>query len=154
MGGEGDNRGWDGCMSSSTWWTWVWASFGSLWWIGKPGMLQSMGSQRVRHDWVTELNWSYFCNTHIYFSLFSVPFHFNQTKISQSPSWSQPITFLILFPPTFSPHSLPDIIMTFSKSLLNMSSYLWPLYNHIQNCTLHSKLPVLSCVIYLFNTYQ
>ena len=51
--GEGDNRGWDGWMASPTWWTWVWASCGSWWWPGKPGMLQSMGSQRVRHDWLT-----------------------------------------------------------------------------------------------------
>ena len=44
-------------MASLTRWTWVWASSGSWWWTGKPSMLQSMGSQRVRHDWVTELNW-------------------------------------------------------------------------------------------------
>ena len=60
-GGEGDDRGWDGQMASSTRWTWVWASSGSWWCTGKPGMLQSMESQRVRHDWVTELNW-----THVY----------------------------------------------------------------------------------------
>ena len=52
------NRGWDGWMASVTRWAWVWASFGSWWWTGKPGVLQSMGSQRVRHDWVTELNWT------------------------------------------------------------------------------------------------
>ena len=57
---EGDNRGWDGWMASPTQWTWVWASSWSWWWTGKPGMLQSMGLQRVRHDWATELNWSYF----------------------------------------------------------------------------------------------
>ena len=55
-GGEVDDRGWDGWMTSPTWWTWVWASSGSWWWTGKPGMLQSMGSQRVGHDWVTELS--------------------------------------------------------------------------------------------------
>ena len=44
-------------MASPTWWTWVWASSESWWWTGKPGMLQWMGLQRVRHDWVTELNW-------------------------------------------------------------------------------------------------
>ena len=37
---------------------WVWASSGSWWWTGKPGVLLSMGSQRVRHDWATELNWT------------------------------------------------------------------------------------------------
>ena len=44
-------------MASLTRWTWIWASSGSWWWTGKPGVLQSMGSQRVGHDWVTELNW-------------------------------------------------------------------------------------------------
>ena len=43
-------------MASPTQWTWVWVSSGSWWWTGKPGMLQSMGSQRVGHDWATELN--------------------------------------------------------------------------------------------------
>ena len=57
-GGEGDNGGWDGWMASPTQWTWVWASSGSWWWTGKPGVLQSVGSQRVGHDWVTELNWT------------------------------------------------------------------------------------------------
>ena len=57
-GGEGDDRRWDGWMPSLTQWTWVWVSSGSWWWTGRPGMLQSMGSQRVRHDWVTELNWT------------------------------------------------------------------------------------------------
>ena len=53
--GEGDNRGWDGRMVSLMQWTWVWVGSGSWWWTGKPGVLQSMGSQRVGHDWATEL---------------------------------------------------------------------------------------------------
>ena len=57
-GGEGDDRGWDGWMASPTQWTWVWASSGSWWWTEMPGVLQSMRLQRVRHDWVTELNWN------------------------------------------------------------------------------------------------
>ena len=59
VGGEGDNRGWDGWMASLTRWTWIWVSFGSWWWTGKLSVLQSMGSQRVGHDWVSELNWSF-----------------------------------------------------------------------------------------------
>ena len=55
--GEGDNRGWYGWMASPTQWKWVWASSGSRWWTGRPGMLQSMESQRVGHDWATELSW-------------------------------------------------------------------------------------------------
>ena len=46
-----------GWMASPTQWTWVWASSESSWWTGTPGMLQLLGSQRVRHDSVTELNW-------------------------------------------------------------------------------------------------
>ena len=57
-GGEGDNRGWDGWMASPTRWTWVWVNSGSWWWTGRPGGLRFMGSQRVGHDWATELNWT------------------------------------------------------------------------------------------------
>ena len=55
----GKRRGRDGWIASLTQWTWVWASSESWWWTGKPGMLQSMGSQRVRHDWATKLNWTH-----------------------------------------------------------------------------------------------
>ena len=57
-GGEGDGRGWDVGMASPTQWTWIWVDSGSWWWIGRPGMLRFMGSQRVGHDWATELNWT------------------------------------------------------------------------------------------------
>ena len=81
-GGEGDNRGWDGWMTSLTRWTWVWASFRSWWWTGKPGMLQYMGSQRVRYDWVTEL-------TELRPDL---PSHLKQTKyIKYRKQWFQDI---------------------------------------------------------------
>ena len=55
-GREGDDRGWDGWMASLTRWMWVWVNSGSWWWTGRPGVLRFMGSQRVGHDWVTELN--------------------------------------------------------------------------------------------------
>ena len=58
-GGEGDDRGWDGWMASPTWWTWVWVNSRSWWWTGRPGVLQSMGPQRIGYDWVTERNWSH-----------------------------------------------------------------------------------------------
>ena len=57
-GGEGDDRGWDGWMASPTRWTWVWVNSGGWWWTGRPGVLRFRGSQRVGHDWVTELNWT------------------------------------------------------------------------------------------------
>ena len=49
---------WDGWMASPTQWRWVWVNSGSWWWTGRPGMLRFMGSQRVGHDWATELNWT------------------------------------------------------------------------------------------------
>ena len=74
-GGEGDDRGWDGWMASPTWWAWVWVNSGSLWWTGRPGILRFMGSQRVGHDWVTELNWTFYFVPLVYISVFvPVPF--------------------------------------------------------------------------------
>ena len=57
-GREEDDRGWDGWMASPTRWTWVWVNSGSWCWTGRPGMLRFMGSQKVGHDWATELNWT------------------------------------------------------------------------------------------------
>ena len=63
-GGEGDDRGWDGWMASLTRWMWVWVNSGSWWWTGRrAGVLPFMGSQRVGHDWATDLIWS---NLNIY----------------------------------------------------------------------------------------
>ena len=57
-GGEGNERGWDGWMASLTQWTWISVNSRSWWWTGRPGVLRFMGSQRVGHDWVTDLIWS------------------------------------------------------------------------------------------------
>ena len=65
-GGVGDDRGWDGWTESRTWWTLVWVGLGSWWWSGKPGVLQSMGSQRVGQDWLTEWNWTWKRNIFFY----------------------------------------------------------------------------------------
>ena len=59
VGGEGDDRGCDGWMASLARWTWVWVGSRNWWWTGKPGMLQSIGLQRVRHDWATEQQMSF-----------------------------------------------------------------------------------------------
>ena len=59
IGGEGDDRGWGGWVASLTQWTWVWVNSGSWWWTGRPGMLQSMGSQKSdKTEW---LNWNEAC---------------------------------------------------------------------------------------------
>ena len=69
-GREGDNRGWDGWMASPTQWIWVWASFRRWWWTGKPGMLRSVGSQRVGHDWVNKNNTSLYHLVEVPLSIF------------------------------------------------------------------------------------
>ena len=53
---KGTTEAWDGWMASTTQWTWVWVNFRSWWWSGRPGVLQSMGSQIVGHYWVTEVH--------------------------------------------------------------------------------------------------
>ena len=70
-GREGDDWGWDGWMASRTRWTWVWVNSRRWWWTGRPGMLRFMGSQRVRHNWVTELNW---CSI----ALYNIALYFHQ----------------------------------------------------------------------------
>ena len=55
---KGDDWGWDGWMASLTHWIWVWVKSGSWWWTGRPGVVKFMGSQRVGHDWATEVNWT------------------------------------------------------------------------------------------------
>ena len=64
-GGEGDDRGWDGWMASSTRPTWIWVDSGSWWWTGRPDVVWFMGSQRVGHDWATELNWAEYNSNYI-----------------------------------------------------------------------------------------
>ena len=96
-GGEGDDRRWDGWVASLTQWTCVWVDSGSWWWTGRPGVLQSMRSQRVGHDWVTELNWTllkliYFNSRIIIYNIvmaFAIHQHESATDVAVSPrSWA------------------------------------------------------------------
>ena len=65
-GGEGDDRGWDGWIASLIQWTWTCETAGRQWGTGRPGLLQSMGSQSVRNDWATELNWTEYSTVYMY----------------------------------------------------------------------------------------
>ena len=73
--GEGDARGWDSWMASPTQWTWVWVDSGSWWWSGRPGVLHSIGLQRVGHYWAAELNCN--CITQLFVFL-CLTFHLMQ----------------------------------------------------------------------------
>ena len=80
-GGEGDDRGWDGWMASSTQWTWVWVSFRSWWWTGKPGILQSIGLQSwTQLSYWTKLNW-----THSHLQIHALECPYYQTDKNPAP---------------------------------------------------------------------
>ena len=68
-----EDRGWDGWMASLTQWTWVWVNSRSWWWTGWPGMLQSVGLQKVENNWATELNWTYFSTIFLVTPSFLLP---------------------------------------------------------------------------------
>ena len=111
--GEGDDRGWDGWMASLTQWTWVWVNSRSWWWSGRPGVLQSMGSKRVGHDWVIELNSTTGYSTNITWkSKYSCDSLQCIICLLQS-SWTKHIFFVILtqylviFHPNLFPFTFP-----------------------------------------------
>ena len=91
-GGEGNKRGWDRWMASWTQWKWVWVNSGSLWWTGKPDMLQPIGSQRVGYDWGAELNWLIYINVKIYVCVCVFPV--TQLSLTQQPHVLQPARLL------------------------------------------------------------
>ena len=92
--GEGDDREWDGWMASPTQWTWVWVDPRSWWWTERPGMLRFMGSQRVRHNWATELNWTVLKQMISLISCFGVRDSTDLWKKKKIPANSQVITVL------------------------------------------------------------
>ena len=94
-GGEGDDTGWDGWMASPTWWAWVWVNSGSLRWTERPGVLWFMGSQRVGHDWATELNWTEpdYC---VAFLWFSPPSCLRTCQtLASFPNWSSSVSLTL-----------------------------------------------------------
>ena len=106
-GGEGDDRGGDGGMASSMRWTWVSVNSRSWWWTGKPGVLQSMGSQRLRHDWATELNctfpiWNQFTVPCL---VLTVPSLFAYRFLKRQVRWSDSPISLRIFRSLSAPHS-------------------------------------------------
>ena len=74
-GGEGNDRGWDGWMASPTQWTCVWVDSGYWWWTGRHGILWFMGSQRVGHNWATELR------SHLFIFVFY--FHYSRMWVQK-----------------------------------------------------------------------
>ena len=116
VGGEGDKRGRDSWKASPTQWTWVWVNSGSWWWTGRPGELQSIGLQRIGHDWVTELNWT--------------ELKFQHTDLSPTKFLSHTLITFDFYWDYGTYHRLPGII------LICVFIYLlqiFPLPNHTQS---------------------
>ena len=131
-GGEGDDRGWDGWMASPTQWTWVWVGSRNWYWTGRPDVLWFVGSQRVRHDWATELNWteqsmkgllsSHLCQHLLLLNLFCV-LHF---MLSNLPFKKKKIHFIV---------SIQLIISSYVYSLFRLPCLSMPdLYLHTCEC--------------------
>ena len=104
------DRGWVDWMASLTWWTWVWVSSRSWWWTGRPVTLQSMGSQRVRHDCVTELDWTYIwikkmCYKHLLYP-FIPCFHVLAIVSSAIMNTGVQVSFLIRVSSGYMPRSI------------------------------------------------
>ena len=98
---EKGTTGWDGWMASLTQWTWVWVNSRSWWWTGRPGVLQFMGSQRVRHDWATELNWGAILRATIAVPLFVQRRPYLSGSLAQITLSGRAANY---WPPTPSPH--------------------------------------------------
>ena len=98
--------------------TWIWVSSGSWWWTGKPGVLYSMGSQRVGHDWATELNWT---SLLIFFLLIHSLFSFSWTLFFHS-----------------SPHCFHHTYLIFSLKTSTFSRLCFMLYHP---CSISQHFP-------------
>ena len=136
-GGEEDNRGWNGWMASLTQWTWIWVNSGSWWWTGRPGVLRLTGSQRVGHDWATELNWltdhSFICvSVHVFTTPWteacesSLSFSVSQNllKFMSTESVMPSNHFVLSHPLLFLPLVFPSIRVFSSESLASPSHWL------------------------------
>ena len=120
-GGEGDDGGWDGWMASPTRWTWVWVNSRRWWWTGRPGVLQFMGSQRVGHDWVTELN----------YSLLEVGTNTNQLDCFNSFAQYLSVSTFIPNLPAVWPHGCVQTLINFLLSQRKCSFSVWPVLSQL-----------------------
>ena len=140
-GGEGDDKGWDGWMVSPIRWTWIWVNSRSWWWTGRPGMLWFMGSQRVGHNWATELNWTELRSSP------STKYHMCLTNsICMSNSTTvvavQRLSHVQLFVTPRTAAHQPSLSFTIFQHLLKlMSIELMMLSNHLIHCCALLLLP-------------
>ena len=130
------SRGWDGWMASPIQRTWVWASSGSWWWTGKPRMLQSMGLQRVRHDWATELTWTEL-----------IPFPVWWSRVGSN----QPIVSSLTFFGRNRVEFVWNVLACFGAAWLTSLSLTWP-KDQNRNGNKDSRLETKETVVNTVNT--
>ena len=152
-------------MASLTWWTWVWVNSGSWWWTGRPGVLRFMGSQRVGHDWATEVNWTeshFFFGTHVspsysetYWKVFSFQVTGRSHLCSKTGIWNRVCCSTGLLTKdsvswqSWEPHSpnKPDlnlvIMLSFWSPLFNVSYTMFPSSHFINDSFIYSSIRCL-----------
>ena len=120
------NRGWDGWMASLTQQTWVWASSRKWWWTGKPGVLQSMRLQRVRHDWVIELNWRvpFSANTLLFLLLFALYLLLLTVQVDKSRN----LDFCLLLERDLRLYSITNYLRIMTDTTTNILCYFLLLF--------------------------
>ena len=144
-GGEGDDKGWDGWMASRTPWTCIWVNSGRWWWTGRFGVLRFTESQRVRHDWATELNWPELTNSTVCLCEWMTCHAWNKWEallcgsmvISYS-SWQKPVGGLYR-PANAKRHPMSPLgtdqkwAKRVDQTLLSWSNFLvfWPFHNSL-----------------------
>ena len=126
-GGERDDRGWYGWMATLTQWAWAWASSRKWRRKGKPGMLQSMGLQRVGYDWVTELR-SRLSSLGYVVKPLAAPLFLTSSSLIQAPWWSLDSHVFCQIPWEYSHASSPKPLCLWLSSLANSpcTSSWWP----------------------------
>ena len=123
-GGEGDNRGWDGWMASLTQWTWVWVNSRSWWWTGRPGVLQSMGSQRAGHNFVTGLNWTEYITSH------SRSYHYSCTPSIQTKTDSAFVKWMSRWKKQLPPMThKSNSVASLRSNIPRLQLFMWYFHN-------------------------
>ena len=119
-------------MASPTQWTWVWVDSRSWWWTGRPGVLQFMGSQRVRHDWATEQQQNSYLEKNVNSIHWFSSVQFSRSVMSNS-LWPHGLQHTRLPCPLPTPRIYPNscalswwCLPTISSSVISFSSCLQP----------------------------
>ena len=150
LGSIGGSR--DGWMALPTRWMWVWVNSGSCWWTGRPGVLRFMGSQRVGHNWTTELDWTELSTAYILLSqcfvTINICFFNNQSILNRMETSGEKLTGMSHVPSSYtwlginSTHVFDEWIMNKRRNELFVIHQFW-LTILLKSRKEHSKLFII-----------